>query len=358
MDHGNDNDDDQQQPQQVFVLFLRVLDKAYTKIYAFCSPTSLLSLLSPKQLCHVMGKPISIDDVSILLRIHQACRAELAVGVVTGVAVTGEKLAYQIEFIKILLSAFFNCMLKAGFIRRVEGYYVRRNDNANSYENDAVYTTTCEGCDCLKREACAGAAIFHGYRVVHADDRGRIPIYFSYTTSLSVEHATAVTLVQAEKLTHLCSEVSTFINTLHSSSTSSEEEQVWLLNIQGDMLMHQHRLVKNSTIMIDKEEICQNEEARQGILLTQAETCYSTAMQLARQNLFPCHPYRLDLAINYSILLCESGQKDRGLQLLRSSFDEALAELDHSCCHDEIREVTLQLSVLYGSCNRLREHAD
>lgn len=87
-----------------------------------------------------------------------------------------------------------------------------------------------------------------------------------------------------------------------------------------------------------------------------AKKHYTDALELAKEETFSCHPYCLGLATNHSLLLYDIlGECELGLEVAHSSFNEAVSELDHSCCHDEGREVMLQLSVLYGtSCVRWR----
>ena len=97
-------------------------------------------------------------------------------------------------------------------------------------------------------------------------------------------------------------------------------------------------------------------EASCRALLMQAEKRYEAALELSTTEVFPCHPHRLALAANYSILFYEFlRDRERGVHFAQSSFDEALDGLGCSCCGDEARECFLQMKLIKRNLTRWRQ---
>merc|ERR1712070_105476 len=77
-----------------------------------------------------------------------------------------------------------------------------------------------------------------------------------------------------------------------------------------------------------------------------AEVAYSTAYETASKGLAPTHPIRLGLALNYSVFQFEVQNKaDEACQLAKTSFDEAIAELD-TLDEESYKDSTLIMQLL------------
>ena len=61
-----------------------------------------------------------------------------------------------------------------------------------------------------------------------------------------------------------------------------------------------------------------------------AEASYSTAYELAKNELPPTHPTRLGLALNVSVFYYEiKNEQERACEMAKNAFDEAIPELDN-----------------------------
>jgi hypothetical protein len=79
---------------------------------------------------------------------------------------------------------------------------------------------------------------------------------------------------------------------------------------------------------------------------TNAVNYYQKAYELAQKKLFPTHPTRLGLALNYSVFLYEiSKEKQKACKLAKDAFDEAIEGLD-SLEETDYRDSTLIMQLL------------
>jgi hypothetical protein len=271
--------------------------------------------MTHEELCRAMGRSeLSVEELSMLLRI---VRSPLR----TQSVIPDER----------VVAAFFNCLVRSGFIKLVDAH--------------GVYTTTTtimqEG-EFLEAES----TVWHGYRVEHADQRGWIPIYFCYSEEEADDAAVAAELFD------LCSDVYTVLSL--EPYKYSAERNVWLYTMQGDLFLHQHQMKLRMT-----QHGEDTKKASCHALLMQAEKRYEAALELSTTELFPCHPHRLALAANYSILSYELlRDRERGVHFAKSSFDEALDGMDCSCCGDEGRECFLQMKLLNRNLTRWRQQME
>lgn len=73
---------------------------------------------------------------------------------------------------------------------------------------------------------------------------------------------------------------------------------------------------------------------------------YQEASAIANNSLLPTHPIRLGLALNFSVFYYEiQGNPDRACQLAKSSFDDAIAELDN-LSEDSYKDSTVIMQLL------------
>jgi hypothetical protein len=244
-----------------------------------------------------------------------------------------------------VVAAFFHCLVRSGFIKLVDAYEVYTNTT----------TSNMQGGEFLKAES---TTVWHGYRVKHADQRGWIPIYFCYSEEEEEEEADDDAAVVAAQLFDLCSDVYTVLSLVEPYKYNySEERNVWLLTMQGDLFLHQHQMKLRMAQQQQHGEDTTKEAST--LLILQAEKRYKAALELSTTELFPCHPHRLALAANYSILSYELlRDRERGVHFAQSSFDEALGGLDCSCCGDEGRECFLQMKLLRGNLTRWRQQME
>ena len=73
---------------------------------------------------------------------------------------------------------------------------------------------------------------------------------------------------------------------------------------------------------------------------------YSSASQIANQDLPPTHPIRLGLALNFSVFYYEIlNSPDRACHLAKQAFDDAIAELD-TLSEESYKDSTLIMQLL------------
>ena len=77
-----------------------------------------------------------------------------------------------------------------------------------------------------------------------------------------------------------------------------------------------------------------------------AEASYTTAYDLAKNELPPTHPTRLGLALNFSVFFYEiRTEQEKACELAKSAFDEAIPELDN-ITEENYKDSTLILQLL------------
>ena len=79
---------------------------------------------------------------------------------------------------------------------------------------------------------------------------------------------------------------------------------------------------------------------------SKALEAYTSASQIANQDLPPTHPIRLGLALNFSVFYYEIlNSPDRACHLAKQAFDDAIAELD-TLSEDSYKDSTLIMQLL------------
>ncbi|VDD75002.1 unnamed protein product [Mesocestoides corti] len=73
---------------------------------------------------------------------------------------------------------------------------------------------------------------------------------------------------------------------------------------------------------------------------------YKSAFEIASGNLFPTHPLRLGIALNFSVFYYEIlNSVDRACKLAKAAFDDAIAELDN-ISEENYKDATLVMQLL------------
>jgi 14-3-3 protein epsilon len=89
-----------------------------------------------------------------------------------------------------------------------------------------------------------------------------------------------------------------------------------------------------------------------------AEEAYSQAWKLAETSLKNTHPVRLGLALNFSVFYYEIlKQPEKGCQLAKQAFDEAVEHLDQIGDESEYKEATLIMQLLRDNLTLWTEDA-
>ena len=79
---------------------------------------------------------------------------------------------------------------------------------------------------------------------------------------------------------------------------------------------------------------------------SKALEAYSSASNIANQDLPPTHPIRLGLALNFSVFYYEIlNSPDRACHLAKQAFDDAIAELD-TLSEESYKDSTLIMQLL------------
>lgn len=80
-------------------------------------------------------------------------------------------------------------------------------------------------------------------------------------------------------------------------------------------------------------------------MVEKAREAYEEALEIANRELAVTHPLRLGLVLNYSVLLQETGDLQRAQEIVRSGFEDAIAELDN-VSEDSYRDSTLIMQLM------------
>ena len=112
---------------------------------------------------------------------------------------------------------------------------------------------------------------------------------------------------------------------------ASSESRVFYHKMKGDYF----RYISEYSLAAQKANATNN-----------AEASYSTAYELAKNELPPTHPTRLGLALNVSVFYYEiKNEQERACEMAKNAFDEAIPELDN-ISEDNYKDSTLILQLL------------
>ena len=145
----------------------------------------------------------------------------------------------------------------------------------------------------------------------------------SFTVSYRAE-------VEAEILKY-CNDVLTVIDRDLIPKAATSESRVFYHKMKGDYFRY-------------IAEIAKGPGKSNGV--NSAETSYTTAYDLAKNELPPTHPTRLGLALNFSVFYYEiRNEQDRACNMAKMAFDEAIPELEN-ISEENFKDSTLILQLL------------
>jgi len=135
--------------------------------------------------------------------------------------------------------------------------------------------------------------------------------------------------VEAE-LGKICGEILGLLSDHLIPHAASDESKVFFYKMKGDY----HRYHAETAAAAEGEK-------------TAAEQAYQAAWKLAETSLKNTHPVRLGLALNFSVFYYEIlKESDKGCQLAKQAFDEAVENLDQIGDESEYKESTLIMQLL------------
>ena len=146
-----------------------------------------------------------------------------------------------------------------------------------------------------------------------------------------------ITLIQNYKkkieteLEKICSDILDIIQNELIPNSESDEGKVFYFKMKGDY----HRYLAEF----------QSGDVRKHSA-SSALDAYSSASNIANQELPPTHPIRLGLALNFSVFYYEIlNSPDRACHLAKQAFDDAIAELD-TLSEESYKDSTLIMQLL------------
>ena len=136
--------------------------------------------------------------------------------------------------------------------------------------------------------------------------------------------------VEAE-LSRYCNDVLNVVDRELLPKASSSESRVFYHKMKGDYYRYISEFASGP---------------QKGNATNSAEASYTTAYDLAKNELPPTHPTRLGLALNFSVFYYEiRNEQERACEMAKSAFDEAIPELDN-ISEENYKDSTLILQLL------------
>lgn len=133
------------------------------------------------------------------------------------------------------------------------------------------------------------------------------------------------------ELLRYCNDILTVIDRDLIPKAASSESRVFYHKMKGDYFRYISEFAQGAS----KANATNN-----------AENSYTTAYDLAKNELPPTHPTRLGLALNFSVFYYEiRGEQDRACTMAKMAFDEAIPELDN-ISEENYKDSTLILQLL------------
>ncbi|KXL46233.1 hypothetical protein M433DRAFT_155215 [Acidomyces richmondensis BFW] len=133
------------------------------------------------------------------------------------------------------------------------------------------------------------------------------------------------------ELANICEDILAVLDQHLIPSAQSGESKVFYHKMKGDYYRYLAEFATG--------------ERRQGCADKSLEA-YQAATEVASTNLAPTHPIRLGLALNFSVFYYEiMNAPDKACQMAKTSFDEAIAELD-TLSEESYKDSTLIMQLL------------
>ena len=141
-------------------------------------------------------------------------------------------------------------------------------------------------------------------------------------------------VVIVDELTLKCQELLVLLENDLIPKLSKPKAKVFFLKMKGDHLRY---LV----------EIASGEEENLEELKTKSKAAYTEAATLAAENLSATDPFRLGLALNFSVFYYEvENSQEKAYEMAKKAFDEAIGELDQLDDDAEADDVTTIMQLL------------
>ncbi|PAA82743.1 hypothetical protein BOX15_Mlig012117g1, partial [Macrostomum lignano] len=137
---------------------------------------------------------------------------------------------------------------------------------------------------------------------------------------------------QVEKeLKQICEDILDVLDSHLIPSATVDESRVFFYKMKGDYLRYMAEFATGA----ERKEAAEN-----------SLSAYKNATDIANAHLPPTHPIRLGLALNFSVFYYEIlNSAERACQLAKTSFDEAIAELD-TLSEESYKDSTLIMQLL------------
>jgi 14-3-3 protein epsilon len=134
-----------------------------------------------------------------------------------------------------------------------------------------------------------------------------------------------------KELEEISSDILDIIKSKLIPNSTSDEGKVFYHKMRGDYYRYLAEFQSEPT----RKDTCDN-----------ALDAYKEASSISNAELPPTHPIRLGLALNFSVFYYEiMNSPDRACQLAKSSFDDAIAELD-TLSEESYKDSTLIMQLL------------
>jgi len=136
--------------------------------------------------------------------------------------------------------------------------------------------------------------------------------------------------IEAE-LAATCGTILTLLDKFLIPSAQTGESKVFYYKMKGDY----HRYISEFTSDSNKQAAAEA-----------AHVAYKDATAVSQAELFPTHPIRLGLALNYSVFYYEIlNNPEEACRMARQAFEDAIAELDN-VSEDSYKDSTLIMQLL------------
>lgn len=133
------------------------------------------------------------------------------------------------------------------------------------------------------------------------------------------------------ELRQFCDEILAIIDNELLPQVSDTEGRVFYLKMKGDYYRYMAEFLHEN----ERHTISEN-----------AQTAYTQAYDICKEDLAPTHPTRLGLALNFSVFYYEiMNKKTEACNMAQAAFDEALPELDN-IGEENYKDTTLILQLL------------
>merc|ERR1711908_95120 len=134
-----------------------------------------------------------------------------------------------------------------------------------------------------------------------------------------------------KELRDICNDVLALLDKFLIAKASNAESKVFYLKMKGDY----YRYLAEVAVADAKAAVVDD-----------SQKAYQDAFEISKGQMQPTHPIRLGLALNFSVFYYEIlNSPDKACQLAKSSFDDAIAELD-TLSEESYKDSTLIMQLL------------